>query len=431
MCDSAYVSESYSNDSNQKCTVQKLKTLLKQQNEVLKLLDKENAELKNDLASYKSKSDILERNLGCKEREIKILKQDMKILATQKQDLHSTSTSNTKKVETEILNEKNIKMLLGSISQELNNERQFNIQNNMTGFNIIQNGIHKIVNNTLYKHKLKEITTSLTLEDLTLNFENGTNKLHEFLSKIEKIESDNEIRKQIFVDKVNNDILNLIDRDIHSIEWNEIKSLLYKNLPDKNLIEEVIKLRSSTWTGTNDQLIFYTELKAKYDILMFDQTPPIKFKDIIITALTNEMEPENKYTCREIMMDDCMEGIKNISKLYNKKGKHFFFKNTNVEKEINCIYPRNRDVSKSNGNTNDNKEIHCNTKTHQRKDKGRKLTPYQGTRKCIGDFFCPCGHVWRSKNSFANKDQKCYACFKSNYPYRQYPLYKCNKPIFN
>ena len=158
-------------------------------------------------------------------------------------------------------------------------------------------------------------------------------------------------------------------------------------MPDNNLIEEVIKLRSSTWTGTNDPLIFYTELKAKYDILMFDQTPPIKFKDIIITALTNEMEPENKYTCREIMMDDCMEGIKNMSKLYNKKGKHFFFKNTNVEKEINCIYPRIRDVSKINGNTNDNKETHCNTKTHQRKDKGRKLTPYQGTRKCIGDFF--------------------------------------------
>ena len=106
MCDSAYVSESHSNDSNQKCTVQKLKTLLKQQNEVLKLLDKENAELKNELQSYKSKSDILERNLGCREREIKILKQDMKILATQKQDLHSTSTSNTKKVESEMINEK-------------------------------------------------------------------------------------------------------------------------------------------------------------------------------------------------------------------------------------------------------------------------------------------------------------------------------------
>ena len=158
-------------------------------------------------------------------------------------------------------------------------------------------------------------------------------------------------------------------------------------MPDTNLIEEVIKLRSSTWTGTNDPLIFYTELKAKYDILMFEQTPPIKFKDIIITSLTNAMEPEMKYTCRELMMDDCMEGIKNISKLYNMKGKQIFFKNTNVEKEINCIYPRSRDVSKTNENTNDNKETHCNTKTHQRKDKGRQLTPYKGRNKCVGDFF--------------------------------------------
>ena len=57
-----------------------------------------------------------------------------------------------------------------------------------------------------------------------------------------------------------------------------------------------------------------------------------------------------------------MEGIKIISKLYYKKGKQFFFKNTNVEKEINCIYPISRDVSKINGNTNDNKKTHCNTK---------------------------------------------------------------------
>ena len=110
----------------------------------------------------------------------------MKILATQKQDLHSTFTSNTKKVENEILNEKNIKMLLGSISQELNNERQFNLQNNMTGLKILQNGFHKIVNNSLYKNKLKDLTTSLTIEDLTSNYESGTIKLNEFLSQIEK-----------------------------------------------------------------------------------------------------------------------------------------------------------------------------------------------------------------------------------------------------
>lgn len=47
-------------------------------------------------------------------------------------------------------------------------------------------------------------------------------------------------------------------------------------------------------------------------------------------------------------------------------------------------------------------------------------TPYQGKRRCFGEFECAgCGKRWKSANSRANEAQKCTKCFRNVFPQRQ------------
>ena len=61
------------------------------------------------------------------------------------------------------------------------------------------------------------------------------------------------------------------------------------------------------------------------------------------------------------------------------------------------------------------------------KDDG--LTPYQGNRRCFGEFKCPrCNREWQSGNSWANTGQKCENCKgKFVYPHSQTKLEKSDK----
>src|SRR6218665_1569618 len=53
------------------------------------------------------------------------------------------------------------------------------------------------------------------------------------------------------------------------------------------------------------------------------------------------------------------------------------------------------------------------------------LTPYQGTKRCFGEFQCPnCGKKWMSANSWANVGQNCLKCGISVRPHVQRPLEK-------
>jgi len=53
------------------------------------------------------------------------------------------------------------------------------------------------------------------------------------------------------------------------------------------------------------------------------------------------------------------------------------------------------------------------------------LTPYQGTKRCLGEFQCPnCGKKWISANSWANVGQNCLKCGISALPRVQRPLEK-------
>lgn len=48
------------------------------------------------------------------------------------------------------------------------------------------------------------------------------------------------------------------------------------------------------------------------------------------------------------------------------------------------------------------------------------LTPYQGTKRCFGEFKCPkCKRKWKSGNSWANVGQDCIKCKIMVYPEKQ------------
>lgn len=55
----------------------------------------------------------------------------------------------------------------------------------------------------------------------------------------------------------------------------------------------------------------------------------------------------------------------------------------------------------------------------------KNQTPYQGKRRCFGEYECPqCDRVWMSANSWANTGQQCQNCNIVVYPHTQRPLEK-------
>ncbi|CAG04813.1 unnamed protein product [Tetraodon nigroviridis] len=52
--------------------------------------------------------------------------------------------------------------------------------------------------------------------------------------------------------------------------------------------------------------------------------------------------------------------------------------------------------------------------------KGEGLTPYQGKKRCFGEYKCPkCKRKWMSGNSWANMGQECIKCHINVYPHKQ------------
>lgn len=61
----------------------------------------------------------------------------------------------------------------------------------------------------------------------------------------------------------------------------------------------------------------------------------------------------------------------------------------------------------------------------QARPKGEGLTPYQGKKRCFGEYKCPkCKRKWMSGNSWANMGQECIKCHINVYPQKQRPLEK-------
>ncbi|VVC88618.1 unnamed protein product [Leptidea sinapis] len=61
----------------------------------------------------------------------------------------------------------------------------------------------------------------------------------------------------------------------------------------------------------------------------------------------------------------------------------------------------------------------------QARPKGEGLTPYQGKKRCFGEYKCPkCKRKWMSGNSWANNGQDCIKCRINVFPHKQRPLEK-------
>ncbi|XP_011301519.1 zinc finger CCHC domain-containing protein 24 isoform X1 [Fopius arisanus] len=59
----------------------------------------------------------------------------------------------------------------------------------------------------------------------------------------------------------------------------------------------------------------------------------------------------------------------------------------------------------------------------QARPKGEGLTPYQGKKRCFGEYKCSkCKRKWMSGNSWANMGQECIKCHINVYPHKQVSL---------
>ena len=70
----------------------------------------------------------------------------------------------------------------------------------------------------------------------------------------------------------------------------------------------------------------------------------------------------------------------------------------------------------------------CSVLSHyfmQSRPREKGITPYQGQKRCFGEYFCPtCNKTWMSGNSWANAGQLCRGCGFNVYPHKQRPLEK-------
>jgi len=59
----------------------------------------------------------------------------------------------------------------------------------------------------------------------------------------------------------------------------------------------------------------------------------------------------------------------------------------------------------------------------QARRKADGITPYQGKKRCFGEYRCPqCSRRWMSGNSWSNTGQECKKCRINVFPHKQRPL---------
>ena len=277
--------------------------------------------------------------------------------------------------------------------------------------NIFKNSIESFINKSNLNTISQNITTELSITDVKDEYMAGSEKISTFLTQIETYEQSDIGRKWLFLNKIDPKVITLMEGftekkvEIKNLDWAEIKTLLYKQLIEVEPIDLIINMRENfNWLGLENPLIFCTNFKNKYDIIMAQIENTIDYKDPMIKSLTQNMDQHKKQIFEEMLRDN----IKNIGKietLFLQKGREFFFKD-NEQKT---------DTTKQ--------KIHHTVKICQ--EKNTKLTPYQGRHRSIGEFCCnQCYHKWTSRNSWANFSQNCQNCEIEVFPHRQYPLEK-------
>ncbi|KAJ2940410.1 hypothetical protein O0L34_g89 [Tuta absoluta] len=116
----------------------------------------------------------------------------------------------------------------------------------------------------------------------------------------------------------------------------------------------------------------------------------------------------------------------------NKKKKTSGQEN-NMAVEVYYIFAKLKIDDKRKKKNNIHCELQVDGKKKQRKNntevqarpKGEGLTPYQGKKRCFGEYKCPkCKRKWMSGNSWANNGQECIKCRINVFPHKQRPLEK-------
>jgi len=82
------------------------------------------------------------------------------------------------------------------------------------------------------------------------------------------------------------------------------------------------------------------------------------------------------------------------------------------------------------GNGNNLKNLPCNGECAKQEFHGcddkciaEDLTPYQNSKRCMGEYFCAkCNSRWQSASSNANRSQRCPDCEQDIFPHWQRPL---------
>ena len=221
MDDSGYESQNTTDSS--KDTITTLQDILQIKTSLIQYQETEHTALKKTLQNVQyqlklSKETIVEqneciRNLKSELNEQKQRSQSPRVTDNSSRDKGDTITSRNdqysnakrKPVESKgtLNTNKDTYEGMGGILKEWGKQSHINntilFETHMKGLAILTNGLTNIVNNLNLQTKLNNITTTLTVHDLVTDYKLGAMKINNLNKEIEKTDTNDAIRKKLFI----------------------------------------------------------------------------------------------------------------------------------------------------------------------------------------------------------------------------------------
>ena len=231
-------------------------------------------------------------------------------------------------------NTNELKMILDTFEKTVQNERNAQYVQTISGLNAMQENFDKMLSKSNLQHSIASVNKTLTATDIRLPQGQGLTIINQWITLVERANQDEAARKDIFLRKTEQNVVTLLggDKECAKLTWDDIKKKLRAKITESDPIEKVIELRKFVWTGEQDPLAFATILKDKYETASSNEKLPKSFEEILILNLVEKMNPYNKETWKDLLKREHDNTINRLCKAWNNKGRAYLFDSKEIIK---------------------------------------------------------------------------------------------------
>ena len=205
----------------------------------------------------------------------------------------------------------------------------------------IQKEIKDVIANSDTHLKKETVNTKVTAQLLRARNGVGIHPLTSYINEIEMFH-ENE-RKSMFVATAECSIITILGglENIQTLTFQEIKSQLYQLVTNVDPVERLIELRKYEWKGDVEPLVFKLKLKNEYDKISNIKKPEIEFDEILTMNITSRIRQDKKEIFKKLLKNDIDGTIKSMCRLFNEKGRNYYFDADNEYVTNNERYTEN------------------------------------------------------------------------------------------